>query len=75
MRVPPPNLLKLDRELLLEDLRTKLSEKYPDYAVPEDGDSTDPAWVILEQAAWLTELLSEQLDQYPYAMIQEFLCF
>jgi len=72
VRVPPPNLLKLDKEVLLEDLRTKLSEKYPDYAVPEDGDSTDPAWVILEQAAWLAELLSEQLDQYPYSMIQEF---
>ena len=72
MRVPPPNLLKLEKEQLLEDLRSKLAEKYPDYSAPEEGDATDPAWVLLEQAAWLVELLSEQLDQYPYSMVQEF---
>ena len=55
MRVPPPNLLKIEKDNLLEDVRSKLSEKYPDYAAPEDGDATDPAWVILEQAAWLVE--------------------
>ena len=72
MRVPPPNLLKLEKDTLLEDLRNKLAEKYSDYTTPEDGDATDPAWVILEQAAWLVELLSEQLDRYPYSMVQEF---
>jgi hypothetical protein len=72
VRVPSPNLLKIDKDNLLEDVRSKLAEKYPDYSAPDDGDATDPAWVILEQAAWLVELLSEQLDQYPYAMIQEF---
>ena len=72
MRVPPPNLLKIEKDNLLEDVRSKLSEKYPDYAAPEDGDATDPAWVILEQAAWLVDLLSGQLDQYPYSMVQEF---
>lgn len=72
MRVPPPNLLKIEKDSLLEDVRSKLSEKYPDYAAPEDGDATDPAWVILEQAAWLVDLLSGQLDQYPYSMVQEF---
>lgn len=72
MRVPPPGLLKLNKEDLLADLRVRLSENYPDYETESDYDSTDPAWILLEQAAWLVELLSEQLDQYPYSMVQEF---
>ncbi|MGC6508957.1 MAG: hypothetical protein ACON4U_11100 [Myxococcota bacterium] len=72
MRVPQPGLLKLNKEDLLADLRVRLSERYPDYANESDFDATDPAWILLEQSAWLTELLSEQLDRYPYAMVQEF---
>ena len=63
MRVPPPGLLKLNRQDLLNDVRARLAEKYPDYADESDLDATDQAWIILEQAAWLVELLSEQLDQ------------
>jgi hypothetical protein len=72
MRVPRPDLLKLTKESLLEDVRERLGEKYPDYKEETEYDATDPAWVILEQAAWLVELLSEQLDRYPYNMVQEF---
>jgi hypothetical protein len=72
VRVPPPGLLKLDREALLLDVRARLAEHYPDYADETDLDATDPAWIILEQSAWLVELLSAQLDRYPYSMVQEF---
>ena len=72
MRVPPPGLLKLDREDLLRDLRERLAEHYPDYADEDEFDSTDPAWILLEQAAWLVELLSDQLDRYPFSAVQQF---
>ncbi|MBM74778.1 MAG: hypothetical protein CMK59_05210 [Proteobacteria bacterium] len=72
MRVPLPGLLRLDRQDLLNDVRERLAEKYPDYKDESEYDATDPAWIILEQSAWLVELLSEQLDRYPYSMVQEF---
>ncbi len=72
MRVPPPGLLKLDRAELLRDVRERLAEHYPDYADEDEFDSTDPAWIILEQAAWLVELLSDQLDRYPFSVVQQF---
>lgn len=72
MRVPPPGLLKLDRSELLRDVRERLAEHYPDYADQDEFDSTDPAWIILEQAAWLVELLSDQLDRYPFSVVQQF---
>ena len=68
MRVPPPGLLKVDRGLLLQDVRERLAERIPHYA-NLDQDPTDPGWLLLEQAAWLVELLSEQLDAYPYAAV------
>lgn len=71
MRVPPPGLLKLDRDLLLKDVRARLAEAIPKYANP-DYDPTDPGWLLLEQSAWLVELLSEQLDQYPFAVVRRF---
>lgn len=71
MRVPPPGLLKVDRGLLLQDVRERLAERIPHYA-NLDQDPTDPGWLLLEQAAWLVELLSEQLDAYPYAAVQQF---
>ena len=72
MRIPPPGLLKLNRDELLRDVRERLAEHYPDYADEDEFDSTDPAWIILEQAAWLIELLSEQLDRYPFSVVQQF---
>lgn len=72
MRVPPPGLLKLDRGTLLRDLRARLAEHYPDYANESDLDATDPAWILLEQSAWLVELLSDQLDRYPFSVVQQF---
>ncbi|HMV65218.1 MAG TPA: hypothetical protein PKA64_00110 [Myxococcota bacterium] len=71
MRVPPPGSLKLDRRILLQDVRTRLSEALPHYANTED-DPTDPGWLLLEQAAWMVELLSEQLDRYPFSVVQHF---
>ncbi len=69
MRVPPPGLLRLDREALLTDVRERISEWLPAYADAE-RDPTDPAWLLLEQAAWLVELLSEQLDRYPFSVVR-----
>lgn len=71
MRVPPPGLLKLDRLALLADVRARIAEVLPQYAQGEE-DPTDPGWLLLEQAAWLAEVLSEQLDQYPFAAVQHF---
>ena len=73
MRVPPPGLLKLDRVALLRDVRERLAEHYPDYADEDEFDATDPAWILLEQAAWLVELLSDQLDRYPFSVVQQFI--
>ncbi len=71
MRVPPPKSLKLDRAALLQDLRDRLAERLPDYAPGAEIPPTDPGWILLEQAAWMVELLSEQLDRYPYNVIQQ----
>lgn len=71
MRVPPPGTLKLDRLALLADVRERLADQLPQYRDAE-ADPTDPGWLLLEQAAWMVELLSEQLDQYPYAVVQQF---
>ena len=73
MRIPQPGLLQLNKEDLLRDVREQLAERYPDYADESEYDATDPAWLILEQSAWLVELLSQQLDLYPYSMVQEFI--
>jgi len=62
--------LKLDREELMRDVRERLAERMPQYADAEP-DPTDPAWLLLEQAAWLVEILSGQLDRYPYAVLQQ----
>lgn len=71
MRVPPPGLLKLDREALLRDVRERLAERIPHYRDTE-YDPTDPGWLLLEQAAWIAEILSEQLDRYPFSVVQQF---
>lgn len=70
MRVTPPKSLKLDRQELLRDVRERLAERLPQYA-GDEHDPTDPAWLLLEQAAWLVELLSSQIDEYPYSVLQQ----
>lgn len=56
----------------MRDVRERLAERLPRYARgPEDP--TDPGWVLLEEAAWLVEVLSEQLDRYPFAVVQQLL--
>lgn len=72
MRVPPPGLLKLDRKQLLRDVRDRLVDRLPRYGSGPD-DPTDPGWILLEEAAWLAEVLSEQLDRYPFAVVQQLL--
>lgn len=72
MRIPQPGLLQLDKDDLLRDVRDRLAERFPDYGDESEYDASDPAWIILEQSAWLVELLSQQLDFYPYSMVQEF---
>ncbi|MFH1466861.1 MAG: hypothetical protein ABIO70_20930 [Pseudomonadota bacterium] len=71
MRIPPPQLLKLNAADLLEDVRERLAEALPGYADGPD-DPTDPAWLVLEQVAWMVEILSEQLDSYPFSVVQHF---
>jgi hypothetical protein len=70
VRVPPPGSLRIDHQQLLKDLRERLAERIPEYADRED-DPTDPGWLLMEQAAWLVEVLSEQLDEYPFSVIQQ----
>ncbi|MBT3217479.1 MAG: hypothetical protein HN348_00165 [Proteobacteria bacterium] len=70
MRVPAPGPLKLDSQELLNDVRDRLASRLPEYAEGE-ADPTDPGWLLLEEAAWLVEVLSEQLDDYPYSVIQQ----
>ena len=58
LRVPPPASLKLDREALLRDVRDRISERLPHYGPDTEPDPTDPGWILLEQSAWLVEILS-----------------
>ena len=72
MRIPHPGTLKLDREQLLEDVRTRLAQALPDYAEGEE-DPSDPGWMLIEQAAWLVEMHSRRLDEYPFSVVQYFI--
>ena len=72
MRVSPPASLRLDRETLLRDVRDRLSQRIPAYG-DEDIRPTDPGWLMLEEAAWMVELLSEQLDRYPLSVVRQLL--
>ncbi len=72
MRVSPPDSLRLDREALLRDVRQRLAERIPAYGDAEVRP-TDPGWLMMEEAAWMVELLSEQLDRYPLAVLRQFL--
>jgi len=70
MRVPPPRPLKLESRALLRDVAARLAERAPAYA-SATPDPTDPGWLLLGEAAWMVEMLSEQLDRYPFAAIQQ----
>jgi hypothetical protein len=68
MRIPSPPSLRLDRTELLALVRQRLAES----GLPvQPGDLTDPAWLLLEEAAWMVETLSGQLDRYPAALMQQ----
>ncbi|MDP2313221.1 MAG: hypothetical protein Q8P41_09975 [Pseudomonadota bacterium] len=70
MRVAPPSELRLDRETLLRAVRERLSQLDPLRAA-RIGDPTDPAWLLVEEAAWMVETLSARLDAYPAALMQQ----
>ena len=70
MNVPPPDSLKLDASTLLEDVRERLAERHPVFE--RSFDETHPAWIVLQEAAWMVQNLSEQLDEYPWAVLQQF---
>ncbi len=72
MRVSPPASLRLDREVLLRDIRDRLSQRIPAYG-DDDIRPTDPGWLMIEEAAWMVELLSEQLDRYPLSVVRQLL--
>ena len=69
MHVPLPRPLKIDRAALLRDVRARLADRLPAYAVGEP-DPTDPGWLLLGEAAWMVELLTEQLDRAPLSSLQ-----
>ena len=70
MRIPAPHSQKLSADLLLRDVRARLADRSP-HGDPGAPDPTDPAWLLLEQAAWMVERLSEQLDQHPFSALQQ----
>lgn len=70
MRIPPPRSLRLDRRVLLREALERLSARLPEWA-RRQPDPTDAGWLLLEQAAWMTEDLSRRLDQYPLSVLQE----
>jgi hypothetical protein len=72
LKLSPPGSLRLDRERLLEDVQARLAERMPGLD-EADPDPTDPGWLLLEQATWLAEQLSAELDRYPLAVLQQFL--
>ncbi len=70
MRVTRPETLKLDREALLADVRARLEQRLGEYAGVID-DPSDPGWMLVEEAAWMVEMLSEQLDEWPWATLRQ----
>lgn len=69
MRLSPPPSLRLDRSRLLADLVARVARTRPELAEAL-GDPADPSWLLIEQAAWMVERLSEQLDALPHATLQ-----
>lgn len=72
MRISQPASLKLSRDTLLHDVVQQLAKRYPEMRDVID-DPADPGWLLLEQAAWIVEQLSEQLDEYPRHAVQHLL--
>jgi len=71
MRPSPPPVHKLEAASLLADVRDRLADRVPGW-IDGEPDPTDPAWLLLEEAAWMVELLSEQLNQYPFSTVRQF---
>ena len=70
MRVSRPHSLRIDRAEVLRDVRDRLEEHAPGLAA--SLEPTNPAWIVLQEAAWMVESLTEQLDDYPWAVVQQF---
>jgi hypothetical protein len=73
VRIHPPPSFKLTAEALLQDVRARLDARSAGRPEVGRGDPTDPGWLLLEQAAWMVEQLSSQLDEYPVAVLQQLL--
>lgn len=71
MKVRPPESLLLRREELLADVRERLEARLPSWAGELVDDPSDPAWMVLEEVAWMAELLSGQLDRFPHAVLRQ----
>lgn len=63
--------MKLDRAALLQEVRERLSRRLPGGNV--EPDPTDPGWLILEESAWIAEMLSTRLDAWPFAALRQLL--
>lgn len=72
MKLSAPGSLRLDRERLLQDVHDRLKERMPGLDA-SNPDPTDPGWLLMEQATWLAEQLSAELDRYPLSVLQQFL--
>ena len=68
MRFPLPPSHRLSRDELLRHVRDDLRRRYPSFATVLDTPG-DPGWMLLEQAAWVAEILSSSLDDHPRAVV------
>lgn len=62
MRVPKPPSLRIDRRQLMDNVGQALRRRAPKLDL---NDPTDPGVLLLEQAAWMVETLSERMDRLP----------
>lgn len=69
MKFPSPKADRLKREDLLKQVREELRRRYPSFAAVMDLPG-DPGWMLLEQAAWMTELMSEALARQPREVVE-----
>lgn len=68
MRVPNPPSLRIDRRELLKSIEGDLRKRAPQLNL---ADPTDPGVMLLEQAAWMVETLSERLNRVPERTLEQ----
>ena len=72
MKFPLPPSQRLSRADLLDQVRAELRRRYPAVADILDVPG-DPAWMLVEQLAFMAEALSASLDDQPRSVVEYFL--